>query len=62
VAKLEGRRETLRTWQAYGGRYQQRLADELLPAQRACWTICSPGPMAPGASSNAASSAVWCWT
>lgn len=35
VAKLEARRETLRTWQAYGERYRQRLADELLPAQKA---------------------------
>lgn len=35
VAKLESRRETLRSWQAYCERYRQRLADELLSAQKA---------------------------
>lgn len=35
VAKLEDRRETLRTWQAYSERYRQRLAGDLLPAQKA---------------------------
>jgi hypothetical protein len=33
VAKIEGRREQLKQWQAYRLRYQQRLAGELVPLQ-----------------------------
>lgn len=35
VEKLEGRRETLRSWQYYVERYRFRLTDELVPAQQA---------------------------
>ena len=35
VATIEGKREQLRLWQAYGLRYQQRLAGEMVPVQAA---------------------------